>query len=96
MDIIERLRNAPNWMREGFGKSWKDTALTFDRAPFEGADEIVRIDAENTTLRAQVAALQADAARLDWLLDNAITILMLSAQTLQTQDRAGIDAARRA
>ena len=45
-DLTQRLRNAPNWMREGFGKSWKDTGLTFDRAPFEAADEIDRLRAE--------------------------------------------------
>lgn len=49
---------------------------------------------EIRALRAQVAALQADEARLDWLLDNAISIVMMRAQELQTQDRAGIDAAR--
>lgn len=58
-DLVERLRDTPNWMRESFG-SWKDCVLKYDRAPFEAADEITR-------LRAEVEALRADAERLDWI-----------------------------
>ncbi len=38
-DIVERLNNTPNWMRATM--SWKDCVLTYDRAPFEAAADIV-------------------------------------------------------
>ena len=41
-DLISRLRDTPNWMRESYG-SWKDCVLKYDRAPFEAADEIERL-----------------------------------------------------
>ena len=41
-DLVERLRNTPNWMRESYG-SWKDCVLKYDRAPFEAADKIERL-----------------------------------------------------
>lgn len=41
-DIVERLRNTPNWMREPFA-NWKDAACAYDRAPFDAADEIERL-----------------------------------------------------
>lgn len=41
-DIVQRLRATPNWKRESFG-AWKDCVLTYDRAPFEAADEIERL-----------------------------------------------------
>lgn len=41
-DIVERLRNTPNWMREEFG-SWKSVVRNYDRAPFEAADEIEKL-----------------------------------------------------
>ena len=44
-DLVQRLRNTPNWMRESFG-SWKDCVLKYDRAPFEAADAIERLTAE--------------------------------------------------
>jgi hypothetical protein len=43
-DIVERLRNTPNWMREEFG-SWKSAMRSYDRAPFEAADEIEKLRA---------------------------------------------------
>ena len=43
-DILTRLRNTPNWMRESYG-SWKDCVLKYDRAPFEAAEEIERLRA---------------------------------------------------
>jgi uncharacterized Zn finger protein len=46
-DIVERLRNTPNWMREAFG-SWKSAMLSYDRAPFEAADEIEKLRAALT------------------------------------------------
>jgi hypothetical protein len=44
-DLISRLRDTPNWMRESYG-SWKDCVLKYDRAPFEAADEIERLTQE--------------------------------------------------
>jgi hypothetical protein len=41
-DLIKRLRNAPNWMREEFG-SWKSVRWIYDRAPLEAADEIEKL-----------------------------------------------------
>ena len=41
-DLISRLRDTANWMRESYG-SWKDCVLKYDRAPFEAADEIERL-----------------------------------------------------
>ena len=43
-DIVQRLRDTPNWRKESFG-SWKDCVSTYDRAPFEAADEIERLRA---------------------------------------------------
>lgn len=51
-DIIDRLRNTPNWQRESFDH-WKSATCVYDRAPFDAADEIAR-------LREQVAALTAE------------------------------------
>lgn len=44
-DLVKRLRNTPNWMREGF-QDWKDNVRTYDRAPFEAADRIEELEAE--------------------------------------------------
>jgi hypothetical protein len=55
LPLIERLRNTPNWMRESYG-SWKDCVLTYDRSPFEAADELER-------LRAMLAASPASPAQ---------------------------------
>lgn len=38
-DIVERLRDTPNWSRESFG-DWKAKTSSYDRAPFEAANEI--------------------------------------------------------
>jgi hypothetical protein len=43
-DIVERLRNTSNWMREEHGH-YKDGLKVFDRAPFEAADEIEKLRA---------------------------------------------------
>lgn len=52
-DLVERLRNTPNWKREEFTASWKDGVLVYDRAPFEAADAI-------EALRARVETLEQD------------------------------------
>lgn len=44
-DLVKRLRNTPNWMREGF-QDWKDNVRTYDRAPFEAADRIDELEAK--------------------------------------------------
>ena len=44
-DLVKRLRNTPNWMREGF-QDWKDNVRTYDRTPFEAADRIEELEAE--------------------------------------------------
>ena len=51
LGLVERLRHTPNWMRESYG-SWKDCVLTYDRAPFEAADELVVLVAQRDALRA--------------------------------------------
>lgn len=43
-DIVERLRDTPNWLRESWGH-WKDCRTKYDRAPKEAADEIERLRA---------------------------------------------------
>ncbi len=62
-DIVERLRNTPNWMREEFG-SWKSATRSYDRAPFEAADEIVRLRAEEELLNSAIDKLRAERNRL--------------------------------
>ena len=44
-DLVRRLRDTPNWMREGF-QDWKDNMRTYDRAPFEAADRIKELEAK--------------------------------------------------
>jgi hypothetical protein len=44
-DLVKRLLNTPNWMREGF-QDWKDNVRTYDRAPFEAADRIEELEAK--------------------------------------------------
>jgi hypothetical protein len=46
-DLVKRLRDTPNWMREGF-QDWKDNVRTYDRAPFEAADRIEELEAKLT------------------------------------------------
>ncbi len=42
--LVRRLRDTPNWQRESFAH-WKDATSVYDRAPFEAADEIERLQA---------------------------------------------------
>ena len=44
-DIVARLRDTPNWLREPWSVSWKDLTHKYDRAPFEAAEEIERLRA---------------------------------------------------
>ena len=57
-DLVKRLRNTPNWMREEYAH-YKDGLRVFDRAPFEAADAIEAQAAEITLLRARIAELEA-------------------------------------
>lgn len=43
-DLVKRLRNTPNWIREEYGH-YKDGLKVFDRAPFEAADRIAELEA---------------------------------------------------
>lgn len=54
-DIVERLRDTPNWLRESWGH-WKDCTTKYDRAPKEAADEIERL---RTLLRRGMRQLEA-------------------------------------
>jgi hypothetical protein len=38
-DLVKRLRDTPNWMKESFG-DWKSATTKYDRAPKEAADYI--------------------------------------------------------
>lgn len=59
-DLVKRLRDTPNWMRESFG-SWKDCGvLKYDRAPFEAADALERLTAERDALQAKLDALMME------------------------------------
>ena len=40
--LVDRLRATPNWQRESF-EHWKTATNVYDRAPFEAADEIERL-----------------------------------------------------
>ena len=51
-DIVKRLRNTPNWMREEYAH-YKDGLKVFDRAPFEAAYALEAQAAEITRLRAE-------------------------------------------
>jgi hypothetical protein len=67
LPLVERLRHTPNWMRESYG-SWKDCVLTYDRSPFEAADEIDRLrveiaDRQARALKAHEPAQPAEAAQ---------------------------------
>jgi hypothetical protein len=61
-DIVERLRNTPNWMCEAFG-SWKSAMLSYDRTPFEAADEIEKLRAALQTARRDALEEAARAAK---------------------------------
>ena len=56
-DIVERLRDTPNWLRESWGH-WKDCTTKYDRAPKEAADEIERLRALLRRGMRQLAAWQ--------------------------------------
>ena len=58
-DLVERLRNTPNWKREEYG-DYKSAMVHYDRAPFEAADRIEELEAKltnQTHMIAQVFAL---------------------------------------
>lgn len=38
-DIVDRLRDTPNWSKESWG-DWKAKLSSYDRSPFEAANEI--------------------------------------------------------
>jgi hypothetical protein len=57
VNLITRLRNTPNWMREEFG-SWKSVMRSYDRAPFEAADALEFQSANIVSLRAKNARLR--------------------------------------
>ncbi len=43
-DLVTRLRNTPNWMRQEYG-NWKEATNVYDRAPFEAAARIETLEA---------------------------------------------------
>ena len=55
-DLVKRLRNTPNWMREEYAH-YKDGLKVFDRAPFEAA---YALEAQ----AARIAELEAAQGRL--------------------------------
>ena len=73
-DLVKRLRNTPNWMREEYAH-YKDGLKSFDRAPFEAAYALEAQAAEITRLRAELATARREgmeeaAQRLDELHKN--------------------------
>jgi hypothetical protein len=54
-ELVDRLRNTPNWQRESYG-DWKQGTVHYDRAPFEAADAIESLQAENERLKRQLDA----------------------------------------
>ena len=56
-DLVKRLRNTPNWMREEYAH-YKDGLKVFDRAPFEAADALEAQAARIAELEARVAELE--------------------------------------
>ena len=58
-DLVKRLRNTPNWMREEYAH-YKDGLKVFDRAPFEAAYALEAQAAEITRLRAELATARRD------------------------------------
>ena len=52
-DLVKRLRNTPNWMREEYAhyNHYKDGLKVFDRAPFEAAYALEAQAAQITRLR---------------------------------------------
>jgi hypothetical protein len=57
VNLITRLRNTPNWLREEYGH-YKDGLKVFDRAPFEAADALEFQSANIVSLRAENARLR--------------------------------------
>ena len=57
-DLVKRLRDTPNWMREGF-QDWKDNVRTYDRAPFEAADRIEELEGKLARLVRKIEGLEA-------------------------------------
>lgn len=58
-DIVKRLRNTPNWMREEYAH-YKDGLKVYDRAPFEAAYALEAQAAEITRLRAELATARRE------------------------------------
>ena len=58
-DLVKRLRNTPNWMREEYGH-YKDGLKVYDRAPFEAADALDAQAAEITRLRAALTTARRE------------------------------------
>lgn len=58
-DLVKRLRDTPNWMREGF-QDWKDNVRTYDRAPFEAADRIEELEANRLANKIAIMRLEAE------------------------------------
>ena len=54
-DLVKRLRNTPNWMREEYAH-YKDGLKVFDRAPFEAA---YALEAQAARIAELEAALQS-------------------------------------
>jgi len=55
-DLVKRLRNTPNWVREEYG-GYKDGVKQYDRSPFEAADRIEELAAINEELEAKAVEL---------------------------------------
>ena len=69
-DLVKRLRNTPNWMREEYAH-YKDGLKVFDRAPFEAAyaleaqaARIAALEAAVTQCRTLSAMLKPQADRI--------------------------------
>jgi hypothetical protein len=58
-DLVKRLRNTPNWMREEYGH-YKDGLKVYDRAPFEAADAIEAQAARIAELEAALATARRE------------------------------------
>ena len=44
-DLIKRLRDTPNWLRQKYG-DYKNRLSVYDRTPFEAADRIEQLEAK--------------------------------------------------
>jgi len=63
-DLINRLRDTPNWRRDPWGGSWKDFTTKIDRAPFEAADALEAQQAEIEFYRNQEMMAHKECDRL--------------------------------